>query len=271
MKKGFAKLVAMLVFLGAIVLTQLSSYGQEQPQPVPPSDLHQAGGAPPPPQPPPPSGPPPVSPPPPVSGMTSNPPPALLYVAPGVFEIGKCRITKAEGKVEFPASVNMKEGLLEYLLVGNSGKLHESLLRTDIEPYALQVSLLLSGLEGSLMPLSFQGEDKLPTGDAIDIMVAWQENGKEHKVRIEELLLQGKEPVGQVPWVFTGSLVRDGVFVAQAEKSIIAVFHDPAAMIDHRLPSGASDEVWFVNSQTTPAVGTPMTVSITKKQVKTTR
>lgn len=271
MKKGFASLGAMLIFFVAIGLTSLTVYGQEQPSPAPPFSPHQTGGAPPPSLPPTSSGPPPVIAPPAAAGGPSSAPPALLYVGPGVFEIGRCRITKAEGKVEFPAAVNMKEGLLEYLVVGDSGKLHESLLRTDVEPYALQVALLLAGLEGSLTPLSFQGEDKLPTGDAIDIWVAWQEKGKEHKVRIEELLLQGKDPVGQVPWVFTGSLVSDGVFVAQAEKSIIAVFHDPTAMIDHRLPSGANDEVWFVNSQATPAVGTPLTVTITKKQGETTR
>lgn len=263
MTKGFTWLGVALIFLGAIGLTLSTALAQKDPPPAP-AGQPPAGEAGPPPAP----GLPPVSPPPPAAGMPAGSPPALTYVAPGVFEIGRCRITKAEGKVEFPASVNMKEGLIEYLVVGDSGKLHESLLRTEVEPYALQVALLLSGLEGSLTPLSFQGEAKLPTGDAIDILVAWQEKGKDHTARIEELVLQGKESAGPVPWVFTGSLVSDGVFVAQAEKSIIAVFHDPTAMIDHRLPGGANDEIWTVNSQVTPAVGTPMMVTITKKSSK---
>ena len=264
MMKRFTLFGKMLILLGIIGFTQTVAHGQDQP--APPSGLHPVAGSAssaPPVAP----GPPPVSSPPPLMPDAGSPP-ALQYVAPGVFEIGKCKITKAEGKVEFPASVNMKEGMLEYLLVGNTGKLHESLLRTDVEPYALQIALLLSGLEGSLSPLSAQGEDKLPEGDAVEIMVRWQDNGKEKKARIEEMVLQGKEAVGQVPWVFTGSVVREGIFAAQADKSIIAVFHDPVALIDHRLQGGNNDEIWSVNSQATPAVGTPMTVTITKKQAK---
>lgn len=239
--KYFTGLKGVLILLGILGLTPATGAAPPVPPPVVAPPPHMPGAA---------------------------PPPALQYLAPGVFEIGRCRITKADGKVEFPAAVNMKEGLLEYLLVGNTGKLHESLLRTDVEPYALQVALLLTGLEGSLTPLNAQGENRLPAGDAVDIMVRWQESGQEKKARIEELILQGKQPVEQMPWVFTGSVVHEGVFAAQADKSIIAVFHDPVAMIDHRLESGKNDEVWSVNSQATPAIGTPMTVTITKKQAR---
>ena len=242
MKKKSPVVGAMLIVLGIIGFSLATVQGQEAPPVSPPA------------------GPPPVQ-----EGQIGNNAPALMYVAPGVFEIGKCRIIKAKGMVEFPASANMKEGLLEYLLVGNTGKLHESLLRTDVEPYALQVALLLSGLEGSLSPLSFQGENKLPEGDAVDIVVRWEENGKEKNARIEDLVLQDKKPVPQVPWVFTGSIIRDGVFAAQVEKSMIALFHDPVAMIDHRLQSGDNDEGWTVNTQAAPPVGTPMIVTITKK------
>jgi len=84
----------------------------------------------------------PPRPPPPV-GETMAPPPPLKMVSPGVYEMGGCRIVKKENRVEFPAEVNMDKGLLEYVIVGNSGKVHESLLRTAISPYALQISLLL--------------------------------------------------------------------------------------------------------------------------------
>jgi len=253
----------MLILLGTSGLTQTTAFGKEQAPPAPLAGAPKSAGAPSPA----PAAPPPVFVPPPPK-PSAPPPPVLQYVSPGVFEIGKCKITKAEGKVEFPASVNMKEGMLEYLLVGNTGKLHESLLRTDVEPYALQVALLLAGLEGTLSPLSVQGENRLPEGDGIEIMVHWKGPDKEKKVRIEELVLQGKEAVGEIPWVFTGSVVRDGIFAAQADKSIIALFHDPIALIDHRLSGGANDEAWSVNSLATPAVGTPMTVTITKKPAK---
>lgn len=230
----------LMLLLGFVGLDSVCAQGPEQPPPAPPVGRH--GGP---------------------RGLNETP--ALKYVSPGVFEIGKCTIIKDENRVEFPASVNMKEGLLEYLLVGNTGKLHESLLRTDIEPYALQVALLLSGLEGSLKHLSAQGENRTPEGDPVEIMVSWSEEGKAKKARIETMVLDGKNAVDQIPWVFTGSIIRNGAFAAQVEKSIIAIYHDPVAMIDHRLASGASDERWFANSKAVPPIGTPITVSISKK------
>ena len=66
-------------------------------------------------------------------------------------------------------------------------------------------------------------------------------------------------------WIFTGSYISDGVFAAQVEKSIVAVFHDPVAMIDNPHPEGASDEIWFVNEAEVLPVGTPMTVTVQKE------
>ena len=34
-------------------------------------------------------------------------------------------------------------------------------------------------------------------------------------------------------WVFTGSLVRNGRLAAQVTGSIVAIFHDPVALIDN--------------------------------------
>ena len=191
-------------------------------------------------------------------------PPPLLMISPGVYEMGGCRIVKNENRLEFPAEVNMDKGLLEYVIVGNSGKVHESLLRTAISPYALQISLLLLGVEGSMNPLAAQGEARTPQGDRVKIQVNWQDKGKEKKVPVEQWITKGDKPVGVIPWVFTGSVVMGGVFMAQAEKSIVALFHDPIALIDHQLAEGASDDIWQVNSVSVPPAGTPVTVVIEK-------
>lgn len=188
--------------------------------------------------------------------------PAMNFVAPGVIEIGGCRVDKKNGRVEFPARVNMQEGLLEYLLVGDAGKLHESLLSTEISPYALQVSLLLLGVEGSYNPLAMQGEARTPEGGRVNIKVQWQDGKRVKTVALEKWLKKDKSKLNNIPWVFTGSLVIDGVFMAEVERSIIALFHDPVAMIDHQLPEGADDQIWFVDSEQTPTRGTDVTVII---------
>ncbi|MFZ5758242.1 MAG: YdjY domain-containing protein [Thermodesulfobacteriota bacterium] len=204
----------------------------------------------------------PAPPPPPAEEMIAPPPP-LRMIEPGIYEMGDIRISKEKQRLEFPAEVNMDKGLLEYVLVGNSGKVHESLLRTGVSPYALQISLLLLGVEGSLNPLTQQGEARQPQGGRVAVRVAWQEGGKEKKAEVEEWISKGDKPAGAIPWVFTGSVVMDGVFMAQVEKSIIALFHDPIALIDHQLAEGTSDEIWQVAGNV-PPVGTKVTVVIEK-------
>lgn len=191
--------------------------------------------------------------------------PSIQMLQPGIFDVGGCTIIKEHSRVEFPAIINMKEGLLEYLIVSSSGKLHESLLSTKIEPFALQIALLLTGVEGSTNPLAMQGQAAKPEGDLVNIWLSWVEQGQEKKIRIEQAIFADNKPAIDIPWVFTGSVIIDGVFMAQVEKSIVAVYHDPTALIDHQMESGASDEVWQVNSAIVPEVGTSVKVTIEKK------
>jgi hypothetical protein len=211
-------------------------------------------------QPPPPPPPPPL----PEEQLMAQTPP-LQMVSPGVYAIDGCRILKDKNRIEFPAEVNMDKGLLEYVLVGNTGKLHESLLRTKLSPYSLQIALLLAGFEGSTDPLIEQGQNKTPQGQKVHILVSWQDQGKEKKIPVEEWISKGDKPVTSVPWVYTGSIVVNGMFLAQIEKSLIAVFHDPTALIDHQLSEGNNDEIWQVKNGSTPPIGTPVTIIIEKK------
>lgn len=196
--------------------------------------------------------------------LTISPP---ERVGPGQYRIGEIQLNKSERSVSFPATVNMNKGLLEYLLVGKSGKLHESLLRTSIEPYNLQLACLLVGIEGTEAPLAFQGDPATPKGDAVEIRLLVKDNdGKQLAVAPETWLTQmvgeTKRDVSGLRWVFSGSVVHNGRFAAQVGGSIIALYHDPAAMIDNASPGGESDKIWFVKEGTTPSVGTPVTVTI---------
>ncbi len=195
-------------------------------------------------------------------------PPPLQMIAPGVFEIGGVRIMKQERQVLFPGMVNMDKGLLEYVIVGDGGKLHESLLRTSVEPYCLQLALLLVGLEGTTQPLEAQGDQAMPDGDPVSLWIEWKDGSQTRRVRVEDWITNKKEArtMAHMNWVFTGSIVQDGHFRAQVEKSIAAIFHDPVALIDNPLPEGGSDEIWFVNEGGLPPAGTPVTVIIQQEE-----
>lgn len=204
--------------------------------------------------------------PPPIPGQaesrTSSVPP-VERVAPGRYQLGQIQIDKTDRTVSFPAELNMDQGLLEYLLVRSGGKTHESLLRTRTEPYHLQLACLLLGLEGSKAPLTLQGAPELPTGDQVEISLRLADG---RTVSSEQWMMHSIEgarrEVPKVSWVFTGSRINNGNFAAQAEGSIIAVYHDPAAMIDNASPGGETDKIWYVREGATPPVGTPVTVVI---------
>lgn len=192
-------------------------------------------------------------------------------VAPGQYRIGEIVLDKTEKSLSFPAVVNMNKGLLEYLLVSKGGKTHESLLRTGIEPYNLQIACLLLGLEGGGAPLSFQGDPATPKGDEVDITLRIKgADGKDKTLRPEAWMVQvvgeAKRDVAPLNWVYSGSMVQDGRFGAQVGGSIAAVYHDPIAMIDNASPGGESDKVWFVREEAAPPVGTPVTVIIRSKK-----
>lgn len=108
---------------------------------------------------------------------------------------------------------------------------------------------------------------ELPKAAPVSLWVQWKEADQLRKVRIEEWIINQQDGavMKTTQWIFTGSVVANGVFMAQSEKSIAAVFHDPVALIDNPLQEGASDKIWFVNEAKVPAVRTELTVIVQKE------
>lgn len=199
-------------------------------------------------------------------GDRERPPlPMVTKMAEGLFRIGKVMINKREGLVTIQGEVNMQEGLVEYLAVATRGKLHESVLKVEAEPYDIQIALLLLGLEPASKPLQHQGDPAKPEGDPVELWVTWSDKDKRFvKHRGEELIFDrsANKPMEQTHWVFSGSQVINGRFMAAVEHSIVAVYHDPFAILDNPFESGGSDKVHFVNNEVTPPKGTPVNLVI---------
>jgi hypothetical protein len=195
--------------------------------------------------------------------------PAIETIGPGIYRMGEIIINKNSQTISFPALVNMDKGLLEYLLVRTGGKTHESLLRTHVQPVDLQLAFLLLGLEGTDRPLRLQGDPEKPRGDPVEIRLIMNRDGKDINIKPETWLTKRVDNASQgietLDWVFTGSFIYEKRFMAQAEGSLVALYHDPVVLIDNASPGGESDKIWFVKEGTVPAVGTPVTVTIMKK------
>ena len=189
----------------------------------------------------------------------------LKSISPGVFELGLVRFDQQRRAVTVPAFVNLREGVLEYLLVHSDGKTHESLLRTDAEPHHIHVAMLLLGAHGA-------GTNGLPQdpaialpGDRVTIEVVWKKRSKEVRVRAETLVRDRKKKAAlrKGDWTYTGSRLREDGFAAQADGSIISLITDPDALVNNPRPGREDDDRWLAKPGNLPPFNEPVQVVIT--------
>jgi hypothetical protein len=185
------------------------------------------------------------------------------------FRIGALTLDRARREIRFSGSIARTEGPMEYLLCASGGKLYESVLGTDVDPYHLQLALLLIGLEPR-NNLERQGDLRHAQGDPVLIRVEWEGDDARTSHRAEELLwsMTGERAMEPTHWVFTGSTFVDGTFAASLDRSIVAVFNDPAAIVNNPLQS-AQDDTSFVPNQTVlPPVDTPVEIIMSAYDVQ---
>ena len=208
------------------------------------------------------------------TGWAAAPLRAQAGDAPGKpLDFRGIQIDKEKRTITFPAAINMTEGLLEYLIVAETGKTHESLLSTKIEPYDLQVAMLLLGIapagKADAEPPAQLNKAYLKTapelkGRKISLFVAWQDAGGGHRVRAEDLIWSLKEnaPMTGGPWTYNGSAMYGGKFLAQVDGSVAALVRDSAALMNNPRPGNDDDQIWEANTKAAPAVGTAVDVIV---------
>jgi hypothetical protein len=184
---------------------------------------------------------------PPATADTTPNPVGLREVAPGILDYHGVRLDKKDRRVSFDAAVNQHNGLIEYLLVNDKGKVHESLLATKILPHDIHLGLLLIGLQEGKRP---NVPEPLPPsaidsaylhaapkikGTPVLVTVAWTQDGKRHEAPADSWIfnLHTNQLMSPGPWTYNGSVVEDGIFVADQELSIVAVITDPTALANN--------------------------------------
>jgi hypothetical protein len=193
--------------------------------------------------------------------------PEIVKISENIFKIGNAVLDTSKGVLTVSGWINMNEGMVELLACGPKGKLHESVLVLDIEPYHLQVALLLLGLKPG-GGLKYQGDPGTPMGDSLFVYVSWEKSDGNHiRVRGEDLIYDiiKKKHMERTEWVFSGSRFIDSTFMAALEQSYITTFHDPNTIIDNPLPTGGDDTLYEVNKSLVPPVNTKVTVELIKK------
>jgi hypothetical protein len=222
------------------------------------------------------------APPPPGSPSQKLTSPPITKLSSTRWRVGKVVLDKAAKTLTFPGVVNMTVGPLEYLLVTDTGKVHESALRTSVEPYQIHVAMLLLSPKGAASKvtdsnsatngggfLENPSSEALP-GDRVGLEVSWDVGGKQTSHGGEELVynLDTKSIMKDAIWVYTGSQMVSGNFMPQISGSIISLITDPGAQINSETKGHDNDRIWNVNTNLVPAVNTPVTITVRLNQTE---
>ncbi len=193
------------------------------------------------------------------------------------YQLGDIVFNGKTREIRFPATMNLEKGLLEYMIVTGDGKIHESLFSTEISPSQLQVVMKLcrykDGVGDTFDALFPDNEKKGKAGEAergssLRIAVEWIERSEgieiPRRYQLAELMrdLKTEGPVPKGQWIYTGSMVYEGTFIAEAEGTLVAVYIDNGALVNSFRRGADDDERWIANADVTPEIGTPVTVII---------
>ncbi|MES2920163.1 MAG: YdjY domain-containing protein [Verrucomicrobiota bacterium] len=192
------------------------------------------------------------------------------------YQVGGVIFDQKTREIRFPTKVNMIEGLLEYLIVHQNGKVHEALLTTDISPSDLNLAFTLLRYPPSreLYPLPDEGgaaSSKFPEVPAdikararLAIDVEWTVDGKVRRIPVNEWIQHAVKatsmPAG--PWVYGGSEFSEGKFIPETSGDIAAIFLAMSALINYPGTDNNNDDVWTPFPKRVPAEGTNVTVII---------
>lgn len=192
------------------------------------------------------------------------------------YDLDGIKINAASREVRIPAKVELKKAPIEYMLVHETGKTHESVLTTAISPTAIQLALLLANYQAASQGLlTHMPEAELPPwkevapttagANRLIIEVEWQAGGKTQTTPLATWVqnVDTRQPPPDLEtWVFNGSYVDERGFIGEYEGSIIAVWVDRGALINSPAEGNWRDELWISRPDAIPDEGTPVTVII---------
>ena len=198
------------------------------------------------------------------------------------YELGEIKFNSTTREITFPAAINMSEGALEYALVHETGKTHESLLKTKIKGFDLNLVMLLCHFEPHIAELTsvltevrpeLLAEAKKPLAHPgaqhVIVHAKWKDAKGEHNLTLQEMVtdLTTKKPLVAPYFTYNGSQLFEGFFEADREGSYIALYIDFLALINSVEKGNADDKNWIVNKAVTPPVDTPVTVVLSPVEI----
>jgi len=204
------------------------------------------------------------------------------------------RLDPARKLCSIQVEVQVRDDLLEYLLVGSGGAGHESAFLTTVQPSVLNVALLALGVEpGKNASWSVKdpppSEEELrdgvspyevrpPSGDALYLYVAWREGEDVYLYRVEDLVrnLATGRSMRRHAWVYLGSRMlpaSDGSgeqFAADLYQNLIniAFFSDGFTLLTGALGECVEQTIWMANAWLVPERGSRVELIFSREKLE---
>jgi len=202
--------------------------------------------------------------------------PPLSQINENQFKIGQIAFNKKSRKITFPARINILDSPLEYVVVLEQGRIHESLFTTDINPTHLNIALKLLRYKESKELFRIINEDfeltekfhqetkETQAAARVKISVSYTDKSKKitHPLHQLILTLSNQTPLAKTPWIYSGSYVHEGKFKANLAGNIIAIFEDRGAIFNCPIEDRNGDRLWISNQKLLPPFNSPVTIVI---------
>jgi hypothetical protein len=176
--------------------------------------------------------------------------PKIETLPGGGVRVGDIRVDPDTRSVSFPATMNLAEGVLEVIVATPRGRLHEALLKADVSPMALQALLYTLDLNNGPRLTDSTGR----RGDVVDLDLEYTAaDGRTVREPVESWIRDTRtgKAKPRTGWVFVGSTMRDGVFLAEEEGNICINYSVGSTIFDNPDADGIDDTIHVVESSRT--------------------
>lgn len=199
------------------------------------------------------------------------------------IRIGKVIVNHQERTVSFPAQVNMKEGILEYVCSMPNGKLHESLLVTEADPLHISLGMTLLKFHRfeQFFPVRDENFEWLPFKEPkpadyadsyVQIVMTYTQDGRKQESDFSDIVVNSQTHQGLNPkdWLYTNSFFYEGAYQASLSGEVISIFASRTSPINYigDFHDGVNDTGWIVSPKNNLPVGTDVTITISQKPIQ---
>lgn len=153
-------------------------------------------------------------------------------------ELGNISVDKKTRSIRMKVKTALKEGILEFMLVGEKGKTYESAFEAEKNiPSELNFALILIGAEAApydkLMEFVQQekGREKLVKDYPASLLsLSLEQNGK--AVPLDSVIRDREGEPFDLSWVYTGGQSVEGKYPPDGTRNFIAIWPNPASVVN---------------------------------------